>query len=71
MDSAKGRAACSRAADDYACQIGPIAAAAWQDAGAAKGSYGRVAAILTDRGIRTLRGRQWTRAAMRSMIQRH
>nr|WP_294566572.1 recombinase family protein [uncultured Rhodopila sp.] len=71
VDSAKGRAARSRAADDYARQVGPIALAAWQDAGGATGSYGRAAAILKARGIRTPRGGQWTRAAVRSLIQRH
>jgi len=71
VDSAKGRAARSRAADDYARQVGPIAIAAWQDAGGAKASYGRAAAILKARGIRTPRGGQWTRAAVRSLIQRH
>ena len=71
VDSAKGRAARSRAADDYARKVGPIALAAWQGAGDVKGSYGRVAAILKERGIRTPRGGQWTRAAVRSLIQRH
>jgi len=70
VDSAKGRAARSRAADDYARKVGPIALAAWQE-GAAKGSYGRVATVLKERGIRTPRGGQWTRAAVRSLIQRH
>jgi DNA invertase Pin-like site-specific DNA recombinase len=71
VDSAKGRAARSRAADDYVRQVGPIALAAWQDAGRAKGSFGRAAAVLKERGIRTPRDGQWTRAAVRSLLQRH
>jgi DNA invertase Pin-like site-specific DNA recombinase len=71
VDSAKGRAARSRTADDYARQVGPIALAAWQAADSPKGSYGRAAAALTARGIRTPRGGKWTRAAVRSLIQRH
>jgi DNA invertase Pin-like site-specific DNA recombinase len=71
VDSTKGRAARSRTADDYARQVGPIAFAAWQGTGEAKASYGRAAAVLKERGIRTPRGGQWTRAAVRSLIQRH
>ena len=71
VDPALGRAARSRAAADYTRQVGPIALAAWQAAGEPKGSYGQVAAVLTARGIRTPRGGQWTRAAVRSLIQRH
>jgi Recombinase len=33
--------------------------------------YGHAAAVLTERGIRTPRGGKWTRAAVRSLIQRH
>ena len=68
VDSAKGRAARSRAADAYARQIGPIALAALQEA---ESTYGRVVAALKERGIRTPRGGQWTRAAVRSLILRH
>jgi DNA invertase Pin-like site-specific DNA recombinase len=71
VDPAQGRAARSRAADDYASQVGPIALAAWQGADGTSASYGHVAAALTARGIRTPRGGQWTRAAVRSLIQRH
>jgi len=71
VDSAKGRAARSRAANDYARQVGPIALAALQETGGAKASYGRAAAVLKERGIRTPRGGQWTRAAVRSLLQRH
>jgi DNA invertase Pin-like site-specific DNA recombinase len=71
VDCAKGRAARSRAADDYARKVGPIALAAWQEAGGAKARHGRAAAALKERGIRTPRGGQWTRAAVRSIIQRH
>ena len=71
VDSAKGRAARTRAADDYARQVGPIALAACQEVGAEKGGYGHAAAVLTERGIRTPRGGKWTRAAVRSLIQRH
>lgn len=46
-------------------------AAAWRGAGNAEASYGRAATILKERGIRTPRGGQWTRAAVRSLIQRH
>jgi DNA invertase Pin-like site-specific DNA recombinase len=69
VDPAKGRAARSRAADDYAGKVGPIALAAWGEAEA--GSYGQAAAVLTARGIRTPRGGKWTRAAVRSVILRH
>ena len=67
VDSAKGRAARSRAANDYARQVGPLAIEVWQ----AKGSYGETAATLAARGIRTPRGGKWSRAAVRSLIQRH
>lgn len=67
VDPALGRAVRTRIANDYARQVGPVALAAWREAG----SYGRVAAVLTARGIRTPRGGKWTRAAVRSLIQRH
>jgi DNA invertase Pin-like site-specific DNA recombinase len=66
VDSAKGRAARSRTADDYARQVGPIALAAWQGAN----SYGQAAAVLTERGIRTPCGGAWSRAAVRTLIQK-
>ena len=71
VDPAQGRAARSRAADDYARQVGPVALAAWREPAGAKGGYGHAAAVLTARGIRTPRGGLWTRAAVRSLIQRH
>ena len=71
VDSAQGRAARSRTADDYARQVGPIAREAWRGADSAKSSYGQAAAVLTARGIRTPRGGKWTRAAVRTLIQRH
>jgi len=71
VDSAQGRAARSGKADDYARQVGPIAMEAWRAAGAQKGSYGQAAAALTARGVRTPRGGKWTRAAVRTLIQRH
>lgn len=71
VDPAKGRAARSRIADAYARQVGPIALEAWRSAGEAKGSYGYAAAVLTERGIRTPCGGRWTRAAVRSLIQRY
>ena len=71
VDFAKGRAARSRAADDYARQVGPIALAAWREATEAGGGYGHAVAVLTARGIRTPRGGKWTRATVRSLIQRH
>ena len=70
IDPALGRAARTRLADDYACQVGPVALAVLQEAGAER-SYGRAAAVLTTRGIRTPLGGKWTRAAVRSLIQRH
>jgi DNA invertase Pin-like site-specific DNA recombinase len=70
VDPAKGRAARTRSADDYARQVGPIALAALQ-ATDSRASYGHVAAVLAARGIRTPRGGQWTRDAVRSLIQRH
>jgi DNA invertase Pin-like site-specific DNA recombinase len=66
VDPAQGRAARSRAAAAYVRQVGPIALAAWRNS-----SYGQVAAVLTERGIRTPCGGKWTRAAVRSLIQRH
>jgi DNA invertase Pin-like site-specific DNA recombinase len=71
VDPAKGRAARTRAADDYARQVGPIALAVWRETDGAKGGYGHAAAVLAARGIRTPRGGKWTRAAVRSVIQRH
>jgi hypothetical protein len=72
VDNAKGRAARSSTADAYASQVGPIALAAWRERDVAEeGGYGYVAAVLTARGIRTPRGGQWTRAAVRTLIQRH
>jgi DNA invertase Pin-like site-specific DNA recombinase len=67
VNPAQGRAARTRAADNYAHQVGPIALAAWQETG----RYEPAAAMLTARGIRTPRGGQWTRAAVRTLIQRH
>jgi DNA invertase Pin-like site-specific DNA recombinase len=67
VDPAQGRAARSRIADDYARQVGPIAIEVWQ----AKGSYGQASAMLTARGIRTPRGGKWSRAAVRTLIQRY
>jgi hypothetical protein len=71
VDPASGRAARSRAADDYASQVGPIALEAWRAADAPTGSYGHAAVVLTARGIRTPRGGKWTRAAVRSLIRRY
>jgi DNA invertase Pin-like site-specific DNA recombinase len=71
VDSARGRAARSHAADEYARQVGPVAIEAWQTPASTKGSYGQAVTALTARGIRTPRGGKWTRAAVRSLIQRH
>lgn len=68
VDPALGTAARHRAAEDYARNIGPIALATWRAEGR---TYGRAAAALAARGIRTPRGGKWTRAAVRSLIQRH
>lgn len=70
VDSAAGRAARTRAADDYARQVGPIALEASRAAASMRG-YGHAAAVLTARGIRTPRGGKWTRAAVRSLVQRY
>jgi DNA invertase Pin-like site-specific DNA recombinase len=72
VDPAQGRAARSRAADVYVRQVGPIALAAWQERdGSSKSSFGKAATVLTERGIRTPCGGKWTRAAVRSLIQRY
>ena len=71
VDHAKGRAARTRTADDYARQVGPIALAAWREVTEPQGGYTHAVAVLTARGIRTPRGGQWTRAAVRTLIQRH
>ena len=71
VDSAKGRAARTRAAGDYARQVGPIALAAWRETKSVRGGYGRAAAVLAARGIRTPAAASWTRAAARSIIQRY
>jgi DNA invertase Pin-like site-specific DNA recombinase len=71
VDSAKGRAARTRAAEDYARQVGPIVLEAWQGGELCKSSYGQAAAALTARGVRTPCGGKWTRAAVRVLIQRH
>ncbi len=71
VDPTKGRAARTRAADDYARQVGPMALAAWRETDGAKGGYGHAAAVLAARGIRTPRGGKWTRDAVRRLIQRH
>lgn len=70
VDAAAGRAARTRAADDYARQVGPIALEASLAAAPRRG-YGHAAAVLTARGIRTPRGGKWTRAAVRSLVQRY
>lgn len=70
VDPAQGRATRSRIADDYARQVGPLALAAWQ--GTQDGSgYGYAARVLAARGIRTPGGGQWTRAAVRNLIERY
>jgi DNA invertase Pin-like site-specific DNA recombinase len=71
VDAAKGRAARSRTADEYARQVGPIALDAWREPSGRTASYGEVAALLTARGIRTPGGGKWTRAAVRRLVQRH
>jgi DNA invertase Pin-like site-specific DNA recombinase len=71
VDSAKGRAARSRTADEYARQVGPIALDAWRQSSGGTASYGQVAGVLTARGIRTPCGGRWTRAAVRRLLQRH
>jgi DNA invertase Pin-like site-specific DNA recombinase len=71
VDPAKGRAARSSAAANYARDVGPLALTAWQETGDVQCSYGHVAAVLATRGIRTPRGGKWTRAAVRSLIHRH
>jgi DNA invertase Pin-like site-specific DNA recombinase len=71
VNSAQGRAARSRAADDYARQMGPIALALWQAAQSSKGRYGQAADALTVRGIRTPCGGKWTRAAARGVVTRY
>ncbi len=68
VNPALGTAARRQAAEDYARNVGPIALATWQAEGR---TYGRAAAALAARGIRTPRGGKWTRAAVRSLIQRH
>ena len=47
------------------------AVAAWRATPEAKGGYGQAASILTAKGIRTPQGGRWTRAAVRSVIQRY
>lgn len=71
VDPALGRAARSRAADDYARQVGPIALAVWRGPDGARRSYGQVAAALAARGIRRPGGGKWTSDAARSLILRH
>jgi DNA invertase Pin-like site-specific DNA recombinase len=71
VDPARGRAARTRTADDYARKVGPIALEAWRPAEGTQGGYGHAAAVLAARGIRTPRGGKWTRSAVRSLIQRH
>jgi DNA invertase Pin-like site-specific DNA recombinase len=71
VDPAQGRSARTHTADEFARKVGPIALEAWLATWSRKSSYGDVAAILTASGIRTPRGGQWTRAAVRSLIQRH
>src|SRR5689334_4190659 len=71
VDPAQGRAARTRAADDYARRVGPEAVAAWWPTPETKGGYGQAAAILAAKGIRTPQGGRWTRAAARSVIQRY
>jgi DNA invertase Pin-like site-specific DNA recombinase len=71
VDPAQGRAARSRAADDYVRQVGPIALEALQRMDAPTGGYGHAAAVLIAKGIRTPRGGKWTRGAVRSLIQRY
>lgn len=69
VDSAKGRAARTRTADNYAREVGRIALAALRATDNPASSH--AATVLTARGIRTPRGSKWTRDAVRSLIQHH
>ncbi len=65
-DVAKASEARTKAAAAYAAQVGPVAAKM-----VAEGlSLHRIAAAMTDRGIRTPRGGAWTATAVRNLLHK-
>jgi len=65
-DARKGGDAVAKMADDFAAEVGPIAA----DMRATGKSLRAIASELTARGIRTARDASWTAAAVRNLLAR-
>jgi len=66
VDPARGRAALSEAADAFAERVGPIVTE-MREAGA---SRREIARSLTEKGIKTARGGQWSATAVRAVLGR-
>lgn len=66
VDHAAGTAALQAAADAFAADVGPIAAAL-RDQGK---SLRQIAAALVEQGIRTARGGAWTATAVKNVLER-
>ncbi len=66
VDGARGRKALVDRADAFAARVAPIAAELRQGGA----SLRQIAAELTERGIRTHRGGQWTAAAVNAVLSR-
>lgn len=67
VDGRLGVEARQRAADDFAQSVGPMVMAMRQDGQ----SLRQIAESLTERGIKTAKGGQWSAAAVRSVLLRY
>jgi DNA invertase Pin-like site-specific DNA recombinase len=66
LDHRLGTAALQRAADEFAAQVAPVVTELRGDGM----SLRQIAAELSRRGVRTMRGGVWTAAAVRNVLQR-
>jgi DNA invertase Pin-like site-specific DNA recombinase len=66
VDGSLGAAANKRAADEFANRVGPMISELREQGQ----SLRQIAAELTEHGIRTARGGQWTAAAVRNVLER-
>jgi DNA invertase Pin-like site-specific DNA recombinase len=66
VDGRLGASANKRAADELATRVGPMTSELREQGR----SLRQIAAELTEHGIRTARGGQWTAAAVRNVLER-
>jgi DNA invertase Pin-like site-specific DNA recombinase len=70
VDPAKGRAARSKLADEYARDVGRLAFNIWWEGGV-QHSYSHVAAFMEANGVGLPQGGKWSRDAVRRLLQRY